>query len=304
MVVVYPNRIARSPGMVIQYGSTIRTLTRTCLGRVMKFAHEQAFLLLIVAIVGSLLFGITLGLWLGHPPPPPPPTTPTGPTYLPSATPIASPTPDASQISVILLAVDALNNPRPHLEACWLITFKPDTPEYYLLGIPPTTTVALSNSPTTSVRELHDIDVAHKLNTLFVRDAVRTLLPGINKPKAVVVFDRAMVIQAIDLLGGLTLAGQYYSGEAALVDYETLPPDSPERLERQTAIVLGLLRAARDRGYSPAGLVALLNLGQTWYPDYETLQNLAQEAPAFQLAEPPFDQDQFIPFLFETPDAP
>jgi hypothetical protein len=51
--------------------------------------------------------------------------------------------------------------------------------------------------------------------------------------------------------------------------------------------------------------VALLNLGQTWYPDYETLQSLALEAPDFQLAEPPpFDQDQFIPFLFEYPDAP
>lgn len=291
--------------MVIQYGSTIRTLAETGLNRVMKFAHEQAVLWLFVAIVASLLLGITVGLGLGKAALGPTEwTTPTGSTFLPTATPVVSPTPDASQISVVLLAVDSLNSPKPQLEACWLIIFKPDAPEYYLLGIPPTTTVTLTNSPSKTLRDIHVIDVHHKLNDLFMRDAARTLLPGINKPQAVVTFDRAMVIQAIDLLGGLTLAGQHYSGEATLTAYEALPPDSSERLERQTAIVMGLLRAARDRGYSPVELVALLNLGQAWYPDYEALQTLARNAPAFQLLEPPYEQDQFVPFLFETPDAP
>lgn len=271
----------------------------------MKFAREQAILLLIITISISLLLGIAVGLGLGDSVIAPPNwTTPTGPTFLPTATPVVAPTPDASQISVILLAVDSHHNPSPQLEAFWLITFKPDAPEYYLLGVPPTTTVTLPGSPAQTLREIHLIDVNHDLNNLFMRDAARALLPGINKPRAVVTFDRAMVVQAIDLLNGLTLAGQHYSGEAALQTYETLPYDSSARLEQQTAIVLGLLRAARDQGHTPASMLALLNLGQAWYPNYEAVQALITEAPIFQTSASPLQQDQFVPFLFETPGAP
>jgi hypothetical protein len=271
----------------------------------MKFAREQAILLLAIVTIASLGFGIVIGIILGDPVAARPDwLTPTGPTFLPTATPTAFPTPDASQIFIIVLGVDSVTAPSPQLEACWIITFKPDAPEYYLLGIPPTTTVTLTGMPPQTLREIHLVDVHNALQHLFMRDAARTLLPGINKPKAVVTFDRTSVIQAIDLLGGVTIAGQYYTGETALAAYESLPPDSAERMDWQSAILVNLLRAARDRELSPAGLVALLNLGQMWYPDYESVQALANGAPRFQPAEPPFDQEPFIPFLFETPVAP
>ncbi len=271
----------------------------------MNSARKQAAVLLAIVTAVSLWVGINVGvgfgntLWF-----PPPETTPTGPTFLPTATPAVSPTPAVSQISLIVLAVDAVASLNPQLEAYWLITFKPDTPEYYLLGVPPTTTVTLSEAEPQTLRAIHLIDVRYNLNDLFVREAARVLSPGANRPKAVVTFDRAMVAQAIELLDGLDIAGHHYSGEAALAAYDALPPDSAERLERQAAILLGLLREAGDRGLTPTELLALLTLGQTWYPDYESVQALAHAAPAFQASEPSFQHDQFIPFLFDKPSAP
>lgn len=274
------------------------------LGRAMRFAREQAILLLVIAMGLSLLLGISVGLGLGDFVIAPPTwTTPTGPTFLPTATPLVTPTPDASQISVVLLAVDSLQSPHPQLEAFWLVTFKPDALEYYLLGVPPTTTVTLRDSSTYTLREIHLLDVNQNLQNLFMRDAALALLPDINTPKAVITFDRALIVRTIDLLNGLTIAGQHYSGEAAMQAYESLPYDSAARLEWQTAILLGLLRAARDQGHSPASLLALLHLGQTWYPSYEAMQEIIADAPAFQATGSTYQQDQFVPFLFETPTA-
>src|SRR5690606_12169968 len=102
------------------------------------------FLSLLTAfcLLGGVVIGIATGEW-GQPRRPRPSATPTAllvavasePLGTPSPTPIITPGP---QKSILIIGVSSAAPSQAALEGCWVLTFTPGVPHYYLLGFPPT----------------------------------------------------------------------------------------------------------------------------------------------------------------------
>lgn len=94
--------------------------------------------------------------------------------------PTSSPTP--AQYSILLLGVDSLAAQRPDLEGCWVLTFQPGLPQYYLVGFSPLAPVRLPDD--TKEYRLEDIYAAGRQidysgGSLFTREALQALAPGL-----------------------------------------------------------------------------------------------------------------------------
>jgi hypothetical protein len=103
--------------------------------------------------------------WRSQPAPPPPTAIPTG---------LAAISAPANQVSILLLVVDDRTSPQPWLEGCWLLTFKPGTNQYYLLGFP----VDAPFSQQYTLRDYFNANSRVEDRSRFVEDALNHASSG------------------------------------------------------------------------------------------------------------------------------
>lgn len=213
--------------------------------------------------------------------------TPTAPPPTLTPTPTATP---STEISILLIGVDSLANPRPQMEACWILRYPRNTPPFYLTGFSPLTQVQLNpGKPPQSLKEIYADDRYIRVgDSMFTRNAIQSILPGLTRPQGEVVYDRGMLVSAINLLGGIQINGQLLRGNQVLALYDFIPlEDAQARMDFQVAIVRALTEAAKQTDWSDPTLQAFLSLGQQWTPDLAWFKLLAQ-------AELPITDDEFI----------
>lgn len=249
---------------------------------------------LLLLTLAMLLVGYLVGMGMGDKIAPHPPTTPLAgvsprfPTPPPSPTVVTVATP--TQVAFLLLVVDAFDAD-PQLEMCWVVTFWPDIPQYYLVGVPVSEEVTLPGAAPQSLQAIYAIDASLRRGNVFTRDALRLLFPDLAPPQTEITFDRATFTQAIDLLGGQLWQGQRHSGAEVLAAYDAIPPDDPlSQLSFQSTVWVNFFQAAKDRHWTLENLFAYINLGQIWSPGYDAVIHWSQTAP-------PLWEADFIPLL-------
>lgn len=245
---------------------------------------RDSLLLLGLLTVGCLLLGVVAGVAMGKQIPnvaSPQTTDPHRPT---PATSLAQT--QAAQFSILLIGLDSLNASQPKLEACWVVTFQPGTQQYYVLGFAPETEIALPGEATAQpLATIYNLDHQIGRGDLFTRDALRVISPGLSF-QAEMMFDRLMLAQTIDMLGGITLNGHWLNGPSLLALYDQLPPDQPaERLMFQQQALIAMADTAKQQTWTTETLAPFFDLGQEWSPDQGFLFTLAQAAQPISEAE-------------------
>jgi len=245
---------------------------------------RDSLLILGLLTVGCLLLGVVAGVALGKQIP-----NVADPQTTDLHRPIAATSlalTQAAQLSILLIGVDAINASQPKLEACWVITFQPGTGQYYVLGFSPEAQINLPGEATPQpLATIYTLDHQIGRGEVFTRDALRVISPGLSF-QAEMMFDRFMLSQTIDMLGGITLHNQRLNGQSLLALYDTLPSDHPtERLMFQQQALIALVETAKKQTWTPETMSPFFDLGQSWSPDQGFLLTLAQGAQPISQAE-------------------
>jgi len=245
---------------------------------------RDSLLILGLLTVGCLLLGVVAGVAMGKQIPNVVSPQTTDPHRPIPATSLALT--QAAQFSVLLIGLDSLNTSQPKLEACWVITFQPGTQQYYVLGFSPETEINLPGEATPQrLATIYNLDHQIGRGDIFTRDALRVISPGLSF-QAEVMFDRLMLAQSIDMLGGLSLNGHWLNGPSLLALYDQLPPDHPaDRLMFQQQALLAMVDAAKKQSWTTETLSLYFDLGQEWSPDQGFVFTLAQAAQPISQAE-------------------
>jgi hypothetical protein len=263
---------------------------------------RESLLVLALLTAACLLAGVLLGLWMGlFVPGPVGSRTPTPLLISPTSTP-------PPEISILLLGVDSLTSAAPRLEACWVLRFNIDEPEYYLVGFSPDTQVQLriGSPPASLAQHFADDWQIGGATSNHTREAVQVILPGLVPPQAEVVFDLPMLAHAVDMLGGIALGGQHVEGATLLNVYAGLPAgDAAARLAFQHEVLFALTQAAQAQNWTGETMRPLFYLGQKWRPPDANdsspnwFQNLADED--LPLVKPTFSITETLPSGVVTP---
>ena len=245
---------------------------------------RDSLLILGLLTVGCLLLGVVAGVAMGKQIPNVADPQTADPHRPIEATSLALT--QAAQLSVLLIGVDSLNTSQPKLEACWVVTFQPGTGQYYVLGFSPETQVNLPGEATPQpLATIYALDHQIGRGDVFTRDALRVISPGLSF-QAEVMFDRLMLSQAIDMLGGITLHDQWLNGQSLLALYDALPPNQPtDHLMFQQQALSAIVEAAKKQTWTPEAMAPFFDLGQDWSPDQGFLLTLAQAAQPISQAE-------------------
>lgn len=239
-------------------------------------SRESAMLVGLVTAF-CLLLGVVAGVAIGNAGKPLPPATATLPVASPT-----TPTPIklGAPVSVLALGVNSATALHPQLEGCWVITFEPGLPQYYLLGYSPATLVEVQGATNArTLRDVYDMDLQIGRGTVFTHDALKSISPGLPLPQYEVVFDRQMLAQAVNSLNGIPLNGEWLDGDALLTRYDAIPVDQAiDQLAFQRAALEAILKTAQQRDWSSNAWQAYLNLGQQWQPDVQAFMTLAEIA--------------------------
>lgn len=186
--------------------------------------------------------------WRSQPAPPPPTAIPTG---------LAAISAPANQVSILLLVVDDRTSPQPWLEGCWLLTFKPGTNQYYLLGFP----VDAPFSQQYTLRDYFNANSRVEDRSRFVENALNHASSGGITVNYTLYLDEAVLADFVDFLGGLALQ----PGEPALTGAE------------MRAQYHALAAAPqRQMDFQRQTLEAMTAAVQRQAPDEEALQRLAE----------------------------
>ncbi|MGH2521348.1 MAG: hypothetical protein ACRDH2_02490 [Anaerolineales bacterium] len=247
--------------------------------------RREGFLLLSLITLAASLIGILGGLDLGRRIRPRVVSTQAIGRPLP-ANAAPSPTP-ADHVAILLLGVDSLAAEPPQLQACWVVILVPSARQYFFIGFSPDSQASpVDGEAPQTLRQIYQVDDRLDWGAVFTQDTLQEISPGLLEPQVTVVFDRQILAQAVDKLGGFTLRGQEQDGQSLLALYDALPAGaSSDRLRFEGEVLEALWQAAKDQNWSPEMLIAYLSLGQQWYPDYETMAGLARVAPPFSEAQ-------------------
>ena len=241
----------------------------------MKVVPRESLLVIGLATAFCLLMGIVAGVAIGSAgrSTPFPPATATLPVSF-FATPIQV-TP-SMQVSILLLEVDSLSVRKPQLEGCWVVTFQAGLPQYFLLGFSPTTQINIqADANARTLQDAYATDTRLGLGSKFTRDALKSISPGLLSPQYEVVLDRSMLIWTVNTLNGVTVHGEWLSGERLLARYDEIPPDNPQdRLLFQCDALQAILETVQIKDWSAEAWRPYFNLGQKWTPDAESFFTL------------------------------
>jgi hypothetical protein len=239
------------------------------------------FLMTAVCLAAGVVFGIGTGQFVQ------PPKASATPGQL-MATGTAAPAVSVSvtpglQKSLLLIGVTDANAASTSLEVCWIITFRPGLPEYYVLAFPPSARFELASlHGQRTLSEIHAEDLRLQLDHNFVRDAVQSRFPAFTI-QADVTLDRSDLSALIGQLGGLPMHNQVLTGPSVLQTYDNWPAASDlDRLRLQGDILHQLFALLGQRQWSVGDLVTFVTQIPRVSADPETvssLENFARGAP-------------------------
>jgi hypothetical protein len=220
--------------------------------------------------------------------------TPAPPTISPpvvSALATTAPATAGSQRSLLLIGVDALDAAVPRLEGCWVVTYRPGLPEYYVLGFPPSAQFSLpSLSGTRTLEDVFVEDLHQQRGFQFMHDAINTRFPGIVI-EADLLLDRTDLVNLITRLGGLQMSSQALTGADVLLRYDSLQADDmTSRMSFQNEVFGSLYALLGQQQWTPLMVFAYLQQLPQVTDNPEVLAALT----VFAATAPPFTGPQPI----------
>ena len=252
---------------------------------------RDRFVFLAVAVFVCLAAGVlTILLWIGIPTgwmPSPAPLTPT-----PAPTNAPTPIPSSQQVAILLLVVDDRTAAQPWLEGCWVLTFKPGTDQYYLLGFP-------VDAPLTQQYTLRDYFNANPRledRSRFVEEALNKASAGGLTINYYLYLDKAVLADFVDFLGGIPgySNGTRLTGAELRAQYEALAPNARQRIEFQQQTLEAIVTTIQRQAWAPDLLRRLAERFAGLSLDADELLDLA-------LAAGPLDQASFTVQIVEPP---
>lgn len=265
----------------MQQETTARRRART--SGIMRSA-QRAFLLL-----GAIVFfglGIAAGLsarewWSDSPPVVNVVHTPT-PANPQSSVPTSAP---IQQISFLILLVDSLDRSQPTLEGVWLVTFDRGSSSYFFMGFD-------RNQIVSEDRRLVDVyayEAAGDLNTR--RDLTAYAIRKLNGGQPIqftVMFDRALLGEVIDAVGGISLNGEVLDGSTFLARHGSLTSEAETlSIDLQHDVAQALFAALKTRAWQAMDI-------ETFYNAHQNRYALPPELLIYALEALPFDENEFI----------
>jgi hypothetical protein len=201
--------------------------------------------------------------------------------------------PPSGQVVILLMSVDSRQQPKPNLEACWIITFQAGNPEYFLLGFPLDTPVQDGRR----IIDYYSRGRSLEESTLFIKEAVVTLSDGSLDPQYVIVADRQLIAQIVDELGGISISGQTTNSQTLFAFYDSVPgTDYERRAEIQRFTLQALAEGFKGQPWSEASLIDFMKRFYDYSADADTLTRLAVDGL-------PYTQVEFIVHLSSVPTA-
>jgi hypothetical protein len=252
---------------------------------------RESLLFLGMLITGCVLAGLyagyALGILVG-------PARPTVPQVLPSPTlwvtsTIEAPISDAAQRTVMIVVVDDAVATDAELQACWVITFKAGTPEYYIVAFPTSARLYVPRlGAAYPMQAIYREDRRQDLAMGLMADAVQARFPAISVD-ALILLDRADIVSIVTVLGGVPVENRLYNGMQLLQAHDGLSAAGLEaHMAFQRQVFQALLPLFDERNWTPSHLGAFLKqiprIGSS-ATTVEALNTIAVDAPPFDTAE-------------------
>jgi hypothetical protein len=195
------------------------------------------------------------------------------------------------QKALLLLGVTDAYAPEANLEACWVITFRPGVPQYYVLAFPPSASLSLPSldGPRT-LSQINAEDIRLQLDHKFVREAIEARFDGLRL-NAAVVLDRSDVSALVGQLGGVPMNNQLLTGRALLETYDAWPASTDlDRLSAQGDLLQRLFGLLAQHQWSAGDLIAFA----VSIPRVAADEATASALRSFAEGAPPLVGDQLV----------
>jgi len=209
-------------------------------------------------------------------------STPTSSAYLQNVVPTPAP---VQQVSFLILLVDSLNRSQPTLEGVWLVTFDRGSSSYFFMGFDHHQPV-LDNR---SLAEVYAYEAAGDLNTR--RDLMAFAIRKLNGDQPIqftVMLDRALLGDAINAVGGISLNGEMLDGATFLARYDPLTSgEATLSIDLQQQVAQALFAALKTREWQARDVEMFYNTHQNHY-------TLPPELLIYAIEALPFSENEFI----------
>lgn len=203
-----------------------------------------------------------------------------------------TPTPPLNRpVTILFLVVDSLAASKPQMDGCWVLTFLPQTSQYFLIGFPLDTPVA------NNYRLLDYYNAGRNLEdaALFVSEGVRSASDHSLQVQYQVRLDQAALAETVNRLGGVTLAGEWLDGSALLQRYAALPPEAYRpRAEFQRDALQSMADVLLRQSWTAEAL-------DQWLPGYRPFSPDADDLYQIMLTQLPLNGAELHIKVFEPP---
>lgn len=195
-----------------------------------------------------------------------------------------TPTPSlGAQRSVLLLVVDSRAAPQPRLEGCWVLTFTPNTPQYYWVGF---STRAVVPASSQSLQDYYLSGPSPDDREDFVKAGLAALTENSIQPALSATIDRDLLADLVTVGGGVPQPpgeGDPLNGPALLAEFDALPPE--QQLQFQKTALAAFVQHIQAAGWTEQLLDVFYHRYQTISPDAAELLTLAKQALPFSQAQ-------------------
>ena len=233
-----------------------------------------------VCLLGGLVIGIATGNFAtGGVPAATPTVAAPAPTPPVDFQPISA----GQQASLLVVGVSDLASGQPVFEGCWVITFRPGIPEYYVLSFPPDARFhSTSLNVTLPLSAIYDQDFQQQLAYRFIRDGIEERFPALKVQAALTIDRRALPDLAVQA-GPLSIQGASLTGVDLLQSYDIQgAAGMPQRMAFQQAALEALFNGLAAANWTPASLSLYFEHLPGSVADAAALDDFARKAPALK----------------------
>jgi hypothetical protein len=182
----------------------------------------------------------------------------------------------------LVLVVDDRLAVKPWLEGCWVLTFKPGTDQYFLLGFP----VDVPVDRQYTIRDYDHAGQSLEDRSRFIEEALKITSQGGLTVRYRLFLDEPALAEFVDLIGGLPLdgAGPAVSGQGVVERYAALAGDPAQQLEFQRQVLEAITVVVKSESWTANAIQRLYERFQGLSPDADELRQLALQAESLDQA--------------------
>jgi hypothetical protein len=186
------------------------------------------------------------------------------------------------QKALLIIGVDDTTAAAHVLDGAWLVTYRTQSPEFWVLAFPPTARLYSSTlGAAHPLSEIYAYDRQLQLNGRLVQNAVQERFPGMPV-ESPVLLDRADFVRVAGALGGVKLGGRLMPALDVLASYDmaaATDADAGRKVLQQAFEALFV--AMGEQGWTVARLATTLEeAGRLPDASAEVLDGFARDAPA------------------------